>query len=89
MISSGHYSASHPVHSRIVSQLFIKITFARQVQLKCCPYYLTFKKERKYAQMYARNCSLETWELKQKWRNIATGRGEKLLKTIGHRSPVN
>ena len=50
MISLGHYSASLVIlyiQEIIVNQLFIKITFARQVELKCCPYNLNFKKEKK------------------------------------------
>ncbi|PFX12946.1 putative RNA-directed DNA polymerase from transposon BS [Stylophora pistillata] len=38
------------------------------------------KNKRKYAQTYARNRSPETWELKRKWRNIATRERRKAIK---------
>ena len=38
------------------------------------------KNKRKYAKMYARNRSPETWELKRKWRNIATRERRKAIK---------
>ena len=38
------------------------------------------KTKRKYAQNYARNRSPENWELKRKWRNIATTERRKAIK---------
>ena len=38
------------------------------------------KNKRKYAKMYTRNLSPSTWELKRKWRNIATRERRKAIK---------
>ena len=41
---------------------------------------IAIRKKRKYAQIYARDRSLENWELKRKWRNIATSERRKSIK---------
>ncbi|KAL9964953.1 hypothetical protein ACROYT_G028670 [Oculina patagonica] len=41
---------------------------------------MAIRNKRKYAQMFAQNRSLENWELKRKWRNLATKERRRAIK---------